>query len=300
MKKGSLFKRKRNSRSGGRRWKRRRGKMKRAVVVALISGICSLLAFSVIFITMDKPTIPTPIVQSQDAFTAAYLYLGKLDKKQDRLSVDGMNIDGDRILAYFMAKYGTNYQFQPQEVRQIYKNVYRKGKGYIDKKAKQEGLKRDYEKLRKGEMFELFQTFGSPFPEDAWTKHISSKWGVRIRPNFGTAAVHRGLDISMPQGKPIHSIMDGTVISVNSCGSSLGNHIEIRSAEKSKDIRSLYAHMSKIKVKKGQKIKRGKVIGKVGSTGNSTGPHLHLELYIGTYKYENTEQLLYPRLYVKE
>jgi len=105
---------------------------------------------------------------------------------------------------------------------------------------------------------------------------ISSPFGVRtgVEPTF-----HTGIDMAANTGTVIYSAMDGTVI-LNSSEGDYGNHLEIQSG----DLVTLYGHCSKLLVKKGAKVKKGDKIAEVGSTGNSTGPHLHFEiLYQGRY-----------------
>lgn len=100
----------------------------------------------------------------------------------------------------------------------------------------------------------------------------SSGFGWR---NFGgMSEFHRGIDYAVPQGTPIHAIADGKVI-VAEYHYSWGNHVHIVHKDGTS---SNYAHMSQIKAHVGQQVKQGDVIGLVGSTGNSTGPHLHLEI----------------------
>ncbi|MCL2860078.1 MAG: M23 family metallopeptidase [Oscillospiraceae bacterium] len=105
---------------------------------------------------------------------------------------------------------------------------------------------------------------------------ISSPFGVRtgVEPTF-----HTGIDMAANTGTLIYSAMDGTVI-LNSSEGDYGNHLEIQSG----DLITLYGHCSKLLVKKGAKVKKGDKIAEVGSTGNSTGPHLHFEItYQGRY-----------------
>lgn len=86
-------------------------------------------------------------------------------------------------------------------------------------------------------------------------------------------------DINVPgsgdMGNPVKAYGNGVVSSVKSIPGSYGNHIRIKHPDGTE---TLYAHLSKMKVKAGQRIKRGQLIGRVGSTGNSSGPHLHFEI----------------------
>lgn len=106
---------------------------------------------------------------------------------------------------------------------------------------------------------------------------IASGFGMRIDPVYGTPKMHKGLDFTAPQGTPIYATGDGIVrVSAYSAGG-YGNHVEINHGY---GYETLYGHMVRIKVTAGQKVKRGEVIGWVGSTGKSTGPHCHYEVLL--------------------
>ena len=105
---------------------------------------------------------------------------------------------------------------------------------------------------------------------------IASGFGMRIHPIYGIAKMHKGLDFTAPQGTPIYSTGDGTVTQAES-GEGFGNHVVINHGY---GYETLYGHMVRIKVREGQHVKRGEVIGWVGSTGASTGPHCHYEVHI--------------------
>lgn len=101
---------------------------------------------------------------------------------------------------------------------------------------------------------------------------ISQNWGAsRIKYAAGR---HTGMDFAAPSGTPVYSAMSGVVTRVGSEGA-YGNAIHVRQAD---GTTALYAHLSRYNVKKGQKVKAGQGIGKVGDTGRSSGPHLHFEV----------------------
>lgn len=86
---------------------------------------------------------------------------------------------------------------------------------------------------------------------------------------------HSGLDISAPQGTPVRAATAGTVVSVNSSGAAYGLHVVVKHSD---GVFTLYAHLSAISVSNGQTVGAGQQVGNVGSTGASSGPHLHFEV----------------------
>jgi murein DD-endopeptidase MepM/ murein hydrolase activator NlpD len=107
-------------------------------------------------------------------------------------------------------------------------------------------------------------------------KRIASGYGRRIDPYYKKPKFHYGVDFSAPKGTPIYATGDGRVAKTKRSRRGFGNHIVI---DHGYGYESLYAHMTKYTVRKGQKVKRGDVIGYVGSTGKSTAPHLHYEVH---------------------
>ena len=105
-------------------------------------------------------------------------------------------------------------------------------------------------------------------------REIASGFGMRIHPIYGEPKMHTGIDFAAPTGTPVCATGDG-VVEEAGYASGYGLHIVINH---SWGYETLYGHLSKSLVKKGQKIKRGQIIGKVGSTGLSTGSHLHYEV----------------------
>jgi len=106
-------------------------------------------------------------------------------------------------------------------------------------------------------------------------KRIASGFGYRIDPIYKTVKYHAGLDFSAPSGTPIYATGDGVVEDASMSDVGYGNHVVIRHGY---GYKTLYGHMLRIKVKAGQSVKRGDVLGWVGSTGKSTGPHCHYEV----------------------
>lgn len=105
---------------------------------------------------------------------------------------------------------------------------------------------------------------------------IASGFGYRIDPVYKTVKMHAGLDFAAPQGTPIYATANGTVSVAGNKGNGYGNHVIINHGY---GYETLYGHMVKVKANAGQKVSRGEVIGWVGSTGKSTGPHCHYEVH---------------------
>jgi murein DD-endopeptidase MepM/ murein hydrolase activator NlpD len=106
---------------------------------------------------------------------------------------------------------------------------------------------------------------------------IASGFGYRIDPVYGTPKMHKGLDFTAPQGTPIYATGNGVVRVAGYVDGGFGNHVIINHGY---GYETLYGHMVRIKVRAGQKVKRGELIGWVGSTGKSTGPHCHYEVHV--------------------
>jgi murein DD-endopeptidase MepM/ murein hydrolase activator NlpD len=104
---------------------------------------------------------------------------------------------------------------------------------------------------------------------------VASGYGWRMHPIYKTEKLHTGMDFTAPMGTEIYSTGNGIVSKVEINGRGYGNNVTINHGY---GYESLYAHMSRIKVRPGQKINRGDLIGFVGNTGTSIGPHLHYEV----------------------
>ena len=105
---------------------------------------------------------------------------------------------------------------------------------------------------------------------------VASGFGYRIDPIYKTTKMHAGIDFTAPQGTPIYATADGRVSTAGNTGNGYGNHVIVNHGY---GYETLYGHMVRVKARNGQVVKRGEVIGWVGSTGKSTGPHLHYEVH---------------------
>lgn len=107
-------------------------------------------------------------------------------------------------------------------------------------------------------------------------KQMASGFGYRTDPFTKARKMHEGMDFTAKTGSPIYATGDGVVAKADNTASGYGNHIVIRHGF---GYETLYAHLSKYKARAGQRVKRGDVIGYVGSTGRSEAPHLHYEVH---------------------
>ena len=117
---------------------------------------------------------------------------------------------------------------------------------------------------------------------------ISSSFGKRMHPIHKVEKMHNGTDFKAPMGTPVLATSDGKIIKAETKSTGYGNNIVI---EHDSIYQSRYGQLSEINVKVGQLVKKGDVIGKVGSSGTSTGPHLHYEV-IENGKHVNPENFL--------
>jgi len=105
---------------------------------------------------------------------------------------------------------------------------------------------------------------------------ISSNYGMRIHPVLGRRKMHRGIDLAAPTGTPVYATADG-IVGRADWFSSYGLYISI---DHGADLETRYAHLSRLAVAAGERVEKGELIGYVGSTGRSTGPHLHYEVRV--------------------
>lgn len=107
-------------------------------------------------------------------------------------------------------------------------------------------------------------------------RRVASGFGFRVDPVYKVTKFHAGLDFTAPQGTPIYATADGRIKTAGSSSGGYGNHVVINHGY---GYETLYGHMVRVKVRAGRTVKRGEVIGWVGNTGKSTGPHCHYEVH---------------------
>jgi len=120
----------------------------------------------------------------------------------------------------------------------------------------------------------LRQFVGSPF-DFYWLPYVTSHFGYRVHPISGGRQFHNGIDIGLPEGTPILSGFDGVVVTVGYDAGGYGNFVII---DDGAGLRLLYAHAHTVLVVTGQPVTQGQPIATVGTTGGSTGDHLHMEV----------------------
>lgn len=124
------------------------------------------------------------------------------------------------------------------------------------------------------------QYVSNVFGDTNWLPYVTSYYGYRVHPISGEKNYHKAVDIGMPQGTEILAGHDGVVTQAGEAGS-YGLIVVLEGAmEDGRTLTTKYAHCSELLVSAGQEVKQGDVIAKVGSTGDSTGPHLHLEVLV--------------------
>jgi murein DD-endopeptidase MepM/ murein hydrolase activator NlpD len=128
--------------------------------------------------------------------------------------------------------------------------------------------------LRKQEMLASIPAI-QPIPNEDLTQ-TAGGYGMRIHPIHKIPKFHAGMDFTAKQGTPIYATGDGRVTFADYATNGYGRHVVI---DHGFGYNTLYAHLSELKVRNGQKVKRGDVIGLVGNTGLSAGPHLHYEVH---------------------
>lgn len=119
-------------------------------------------------------------------------------------------------------------------------------------------------------------TIAIPSLKPVENANFTSGFGVRSDPFRGRSAMHAGIDLAGPTGTPIYATADG-VVSRSEYAGAYGNLVELNHGQ---GIQTRYAHLSRLIAKQGQRVSRGDLIGLMGSTGRSTGPHLHYEVRI--------------------
>lgn len=254
--------------------------------------LITALAFSILLVFISFTFFNSPKERMQAREIAQYqLQFEMMNKKLDRLQglMNDLSYRDDNI-------YRVIFEAQP-----IPKEVREAGYGGVDRYSTLEGYSNSQllietaKKLDKltSEIYVQSKSFDEVYKmarnkekmlasipaiqpvKNLDLKRISSYYGYRIDPIYKVRKFHAGVDFSAPKGTPIYATGDGKVIRVKHSKRGYGNSIII---DNGYGYHTLFGHLSAFKVKKGQKVKRGQIIGLVGNTGKSTAPHLHYEI----------------------
>src|SRR5690606_31812950 len=125
---------------------------------------------------------------------------------------------------------------------------------------------------------------------------LTSSFGMRIHPVLGGRRGHNGVDLAQPTGTPVYATADGLVSRAERF-SSYGNYIQI---EHGGDLQTRFGHLSGYAVTAGERVTKGQLIGYVGSTGRSTGPHLHYEVRVAGEAVDPTPYMVGTQLAMTE
>lgn len=208
----------------------------------------------------------------ENTYQAEIMLPAPLDEKSASLRLDASptNKTGQKNMENVQAEIALYDRPRPTQKLTV-------NKKYVNPPASErERIENDRAKVRKA--------LGMQLPEKLWETpfqrpvpgSVSSLFGMKRVFNGQPRSVHRGLDLRGAQGTPIHAVADGEVALVDNLYYS-GNTVYLNHGD---GVFTAYLHMSEPKVKPGQRVSRGDVIGLVGATGRVTGPHLHLSLIV--------------------
>lgn len=173
------------------------------------------------------------------------------------------NGDGTVDHTYYMGIYLTT---------QSWSDYYEEHKDELLTEEEQE----KYDALRGAGIYTFRKELASPFVGVDWSQYVSSRWGWRVHPITGELAKHLGLDIAISGGTPVNACHSGTV-TTGYDADGLGNYVRITTQDGNSY--TVYGHLRSCAVSNGQTVQAGEVLGYVGTTGASTGDHLHLEYH---------------------
>jgi len=203
---------------------------------------------------------------------AARPFQAALDSPLAGIGVNGQadasaRADGDRAAFFSPSEIGSGRLREAAEIERV--------SGYLERSVKPLNELGDTIEAQGGILSEI----PNIWPIKGGIGHISMYYGQNENPIYGSWYIHKGIDLStFRSGDPILATADGKVVTV-AYDISLGNYIVV---EHKHGFLTRYAHLSAFKVQKGAVVKQGQIIGYIGNTGLSTGPHLHYEVHLGT------------------
>ncbi|TLX78270.1 M23 family metallopeptidase [Labilibacter sediminis] len=262
----------------------------KSFVPYLVAGVLlGVTSFAVVALNFKTPTEKIQAKENSDMQKHLKILDGKLAEANKTLD-DLITLDdslyrtllGDKPMLASLRKAGTGGTDKYTELKSStgtseILDTYQKLDELFAKMNVQEG---SYKELFKKTVvnFDRMQHLPAIIPIANWDlKYIGSGFAPqRLHPILGKVRPHEGIDFVAPTGTSVYASAEGKVSSVRN-SSSFGKVIEV---DHGYGIITLYAHLSKFKVKRGQKVKRGEIIGLVGNTGLSAGPHLHYEVHV--------------------
>ncbi len=200
----------------------------------------------------------------------------KLELDATQTTLDEKRAEADEILLELIAK-GEEYEQMLEESEDAQESLMAE----IAQKEKELSKAQYEEKLAA-----LAASGGAPASNATWSCPVpyytlTSPFGMRVHPVLGYQRMHNGIDMACAQGTPIYATRSGVVTVASYQAGGAGNYVSINHGD---GFSSIYMHMTHYIVYVGQQVSRGQVIGYVGSTGISTGPHLHFGIaYAGSY-----------------
>jgi murein DD-endopeptidase MepM/ murein hydrolase activator NlpD len=201
------------------------------------------------------------IIEQKDSALRSYAGMPIIDKNIRELGIGGKKIESNRFLNNVAPIINKELAILELDVEKLSRQVNFEMKSY----------KSIYSEVQKN--IQRISKIPSIRPVDGG--YLNSTFGYRIDPIDNVKRFHHGQDITVKSGSPVYAPADGEIKRAYYVGG-FGNHIKI---DHGLGYTTLFAHLSKLNVKHGQKVKRGEVIGYSGNTGRSTAPHLHYEIH---------------------
>ena len=200
-------------------------------------------------------------IEEKDLAIRSYAGMPEIDKEIRKLGIGGRSIESAKIFDNFAPVINKELATLELDVEKLSRDVNLELNSYSS----------IYEKVQE----DIRRIAMIPSIRPVEEGYLNSTFGYRNDPIDNVKRFHQGQDITVKTGTPIYAPADGIVKRAYYAGG-FGNHIKLQHGA---GYTTLYAHLSKIKVKHGQKVKRGDIIGLTGNTGRSTAPHLHYEIH---------------------
>lgn len=251
----------------------------------LVGGVIGVGLFLLFFFVLDMPTEKN-LRRENSELKAQYAILEKRLDNSMKVMEDIRNRDDNfyRVMMQ-MDPLSTNQRYSGLDIDERYDNLGKlndsellnrmnRSIDLLEHQIYSQSLSFDQLKIAAGEQKDKISHIPSVLPMHVKDFTISAGYGYRRDPIYGTAKFHEGLDFAAPTGTPVFATADAEV-EVAERKQNYGNCVDLNHGYHYK---TRYAHLSQILVTPGQKVKRGDMIGKVGSTGKSAGSHLHYEV----------------------